>query len=150
VVAITLDPHLNVGSITRRNLGLRHEESRADLAPEQRVKPLPLLLLVAVFGEHLHVAGIWGRAIDSLGRDPALAQVLCHEPVLEVAEASALLEVCLGQEHVPDSELLGSLLHVLDDGRVRREAFLGRLADLAEVYGVGGDTFFFDESLYLN
>jgi hypothetical protein len=32
---------------------------------------------------------------------------------------------------------------------VRREALLCRLANLACVYGVGGNTFFFDEFLYL-
>jgi hypothetical protein len=33
---------------------------------------------------------------------------------------------------------------------MRGEAFLGRLTNLAEVYGVGGDAFFFDKLLYLD
>jgi hypothetical protein len=44
---------------------------------------------------------------------------------------------------------LGPLLEVLDDGRVRCEALLCRLANLAGIYGVGGNAFFFDKLLYL-
>lgn len=84
-----------------------------------------------------------------LRSNTALAQVLSHESVLQIAEPSTLLEVCLGQEHVPETEFLRPLLQVLDDRRVRREALLGGVADLAEVYLVGRDTFFFDELLYL-
>jgi len=80
---------------------------------------------------------------------PTLSQVLGHKPILQVAEPSTLLEVCLGQEHVPQSQLLGLDLEVLDDLWVRREALLGGLADLAEVDGVGGNAFFFDELLDL-
>jgi len=149
VITVTRDSHLDVGGIARRHLGLRHEEGRADLALEQRVEPLPLLRLTAVLGYHLHVARVWSSTVDGLRRYPALAQVLCHEPVLEVAEASTLPEVCLGQKHIPQPELLRPLLHVLDNGWVGREALLYRLADLACVYGIGGDAFFFDEPLYL-
>ena len=101
VVAVLLDGHLNIGSITRRNLRLRHQERRANLAPQQGIQPLPILCLGTVLGNNLHVASIGSSAVDSLGSCPALAQVLSHEAVLQVAEASTLLEVCLGQEHVP-------------------------------------------------
>jgi hypothetical protein len=116
VVAVLLDGHLNVGSITRRNLRLRHQERRPDLPLEQRIQPLPLLCLGTVLGNDLHVAGIRSSAVDSLRRCPALAQVLSHESVLQVTETSTLLEVCLGQEHVPQSEFLCPLLQVLDYG----------------------------------
>ncbi len=36
-----------------------------------------------------------------LGRSPAFTKLLCHKTVLEIAEASALFEVVLGEEHVP-------------------------------------------------
>ena len=54
-----------------------------------------------------------------------------------------------GQEQVPEAELLGAGLEVLDDGRVRGEALLGGLADLADVDFIGGDAFFFNELLDL-
>lgn len=84
-----------------------------------------------------------------LASNPALAQVLGHEAILQIAETSSLLEVVLGQEHVPETQLPGPLLQVLDDGRVRREALLRRLADLACVDGIGGDALFLDELLDL-
>jgi hypothetical protein len=84
-----------------------------------------------------------------LASHPRLAQVLGHEPVLQVAESSTLFEMRLWQEHVPQPELLRLLLEVLDDLRVRGETFLDGFANLAEVDGVGGDTFFFDELLDL-
>jgi hypothetical protein len=101
MVAITLDRHLDVRSITRRNLRLRHQEGRANLALQQRIEPLPLLLFSSVLGNNLHIARVGSSAVHGLGSRPALAEVLSHESVLEIAEASTLLEVCLGQEHVP-------------------------------------------------
>lgn len=165
VIAITLDGHLDVGSITRGDLRFCHQERRSNLAVQQRVKPLPLLCLGTVLSKHLHVARIWSSAVGSLSAVsmksifrvvqtylrsyPALAQVLGHDAVLQVAEASTLFEMCLGQEHVPQPKLAGPLLHIFNDGWMRREALFCGLANLAEVYLVGGDAFFFDELLNL-
>ena len=166
VVAVTLDGHLDICGVTGGDLRLCHQEGRADLALEERVEPLPLLSLAAVLGDDFHVACIRGGAVGSLDTVsamlslttegipylrsyPALSQVLSHQTVLEVAEPRTLLEVCLGQEHVPEAQLAPALLHVLDDLRVRREALLGRLAQLAHIHRVGGDAFFFDELLDL-
>jgi hypothetical protein len=101
VVPVLRDCHLDIRSITRRNLRLRHQERAPDLALQQRVKPLPLLSLRAILGNDLHVSSIRSSAVHSLRRGPALAQVLGHESVLQITEARALLEVCFGQEHVP-------------------------------------------------
>lgn len=57
--------------------------------------------------------------------------------------------MCLGQEHVPEAQLLSPLLQVLDDGWMRGEALQGSVTNLADIDGVGGNTFFFDELLYL-
>lgn len=149
MVAIALDGHLDIRSIRRRNLGLRHKERGPNLALKQRIQPAPLLFLIAVLGQHLHIARIRGGAVGRLRGSAALAEILSHEAVLQVREAGALLEVVLGQEHVPEAELAGARLEVLDDGGVRLEALLGGLADLARVDGVGGDAFFLDESLDL-
>lgn len=56
----------------------------------------------------------------------------------------------LGQKHVPQPELLGAFLQVLNDGRMGVEALLhAATADLLGVDGVGGDAFFLDELLDL-
>jgi hypothetical protein len=55
----------------------------------------------------------------------------------------------LGKEHVPEPELARTLLQVLDNARVRREALLRRLAQLPHVNIVGGDALFLDELLDL-
>ena len=81
---------------------------------------------------------------------PALTQVLSHKPILQITKPRTLLKMCLGQEHIPKPEFLRTLLQVLDDGRVRRKALLHCLADLASIYGVGRNAFFFYEFLYLD
>ena len=76
----------------------------------------------------------------------ALAQVLSHNAILQVAKPCTLLEVVLRQEHVPQTQLLRTLLQVFQNGRVRVEAGLdAALAQLLRVDGIGGDAFFFDE-----
>ena len=66
VVAVALDGHLDVCGVTGGDLGLCHQEGRADLALEERVEPLPLLSLGAVLGDDFHVACVWGGAVGSL------------------------------------------------------------------------------------
>jgi hypothetical protein len=44
---------------------------------------------------------------------------------------------------------LRPLLQVFDDGWMRAEALLDGLPDLAYIYFVGRDAFFFDKLLYL-
>ena len=80
---------------------------------------------------------------------PALAQILSHKAILQIAKPSTLLEMCLGQKHIPKPQLLRLALELLDDRGMRREALLGRIANLAEVDGIGGYAFFFDEFLDL-
>lgn len=54
-----------------------------------------------------------------------------------------------GQEQVPEAEVLGSLLELLDYGGVGGEALFAGSAELFSEDGVGGDTFFIDELLDL-
>lgn len=143
--------HLNVGGVTAGNLGLSHEESRADLATEQRVKPLPFLLLGAILGEDLHVTSVGSSTVDSLGSDVGLAQVFSHEAILEIRETSTFLEVVLRKEHIPDSESLGLLLQLLQNGWVAREAFLsGAVANLLLIDIICRNTFLLYEFLDLD
>jgi hypothetical protein len=79
-----------------------------------------------------------------------LPQILRHQPILKITKPRALLEVVLGQKHVPQPELLSLLLQIFDDGRVGLEAGLhAALADLLVVHGIRGNAFFFDEFLDL-
>ena len=100
-VALTLDVKRDVGGITRGNIRLGHEEGRTDLAFQQGLEPFVLLSLCTVLGQHLHVSSVRSGTVCGLGGGATLAQILSHEAVLEVAEASTLLEVVLWQEHIP-------------------------------------------------
>lgn len=92
----------------------------------------------------------YAYATTYLAGRPALAQLLSHESILKIAEACSLLEVVLRQEHVEQTQLLCSLLQVLNDRRVRAEAFDGTFANLLDVDRVGWYAFFFDELLDLH
>lgn len=113
LIALTADIQLDIGGITRRNIGLGHQESRTNLAFQQGSQPLLFLSIIAVLGQYLHVTSIRGSVIGSLGGNLALAQKLGHEAILEICEAGALVEVVLGEKHVPQTELLSLLLQLL-------------------------------------
>lgn len=100
-VALLADLQSDVGGITRGNIRLGHEESRTNLALQQRLEPFVLLCLCSVLGNDLHVSSVRGGAVGGLGGGATLAQVLGHQSVLQVAEASSLLEVVSWEEHVP-------------------------------------------------
>jgi hypothetical protein len=53
------------------------------------------------------------------------------------------------QEHVPQTQFSCALLQVFEDGWVSAEAVDDTLADLLAEDGIGGDTFFFDETFDL-
>ena len=58
-----------------------------------------------------------GRMMTTnLTRHTAFAQILCHQAIFQVGKASTFLEVVLGEEHVPQSELAGLGLEILEDG----------------------------------
>lgn len=79
-----------------------------------------------------------------LRRQLALAEILRHQTILEVAEPSALGEVVLGQEHVPQAEGAGLGLEVLQNDGVGLPSLLA-LTELGLECGFGGDTVFLDE-----
>ena len=99
VVAIPLDPGLDIGGVGGRDLDLGHGEGGADLAGEQGHEPLRPLRLGAIADQHLHVAGIGRRAIEDLGREVGAPHLLARRRIVEVGEPGA--QVALGQEQVP-------------------------------------------------
>src|SRR6185437_10519522 len=99
LVAVAHDAGGDVGGVRGRHLGLGHRERGADLAVEQRPQPALLLLGGAELDEHLHVAGVRGRAVQRGGRQQqAAAGDLRERRVLQVGQPGAVLA---RQEQVP-------------------------------------------------
>ena len=98
-VAVADDPGLDIGRIGRGDLDLGHGEGGANLAGEQRLQPLRPLCLGAVADQHLHVAGVGGRAVEDLRREVGAPHLLAGGRIVEVGEPGAML--ALGQEQVP-------------------------------------------------
>ena len=90
---------------------LGHGVGRADLAVQQRLQPLLLLLGRADLLQHFHVAGVGRRAVERLRRQRLLAQLGGDIGVVEVGEAAADLGV--GQEEIPQAGRLGLVLGAL-------------------------------------
>ncbi len=127
VIAVALDPQLDVARVRAGDVGLGHRERRADLAVEQRRQPALLLLGRAELVEHLHVAGVGRRAVARLGGDRRAPEDLGERRVVAVGEPGAVLVV--GQEHVPQPALARQPLQLLHHGRlVMRVAGLAQLA----------------------
>lgn len=68
-VPLPLHRQSDIRSIARRNIRLRHQESRPNLALQQGIEPFPLLCIVAVLCQHLHVPSVRRSAIGSLNID---------------------------------------------------------------------------------
>jgi hypothetical protein len=148
IIPIPLNIHRNIRSITTRNIRLRHQERTPNLSLQKWLQPLLLLLLSPILRKDLHIPRIRGRTIHRLTSNPGFTQILGHETILKIGKASAFLKVVLGQEHVPEAELLGFDLEVFDDLRVGVEAgdsVAAILVDLLGEDGVRGDAFFLDE-----
>ena len=86
--------------------------------------------------------------ISNLRSDPALPQILRHQAIFQIGEPRAFLKMTLWQEHIPQAQLLGLCLQVINDGRVGTPP-LGALAQLRVEDRIGGDAFLLDESLNL-
>ena len=105
----------------RPALGLGHRVRRPDLLVEHRLEPALLLLLGAVGGEHLHVAGVGRGRAEHLRRRRVAAEDLVQQPELELAVAGPA-EV-LVEEDRPQAlglDLVLQALHQRLDLRVLR------------------------------
>src|SRR5256885_1696091 len=91
VVAAADDRGFDVRRVRGGHLGLGHREGGADLALEQRLEPLRLLLGRAVPLQDLHVAGVGRRAVEHFRRDRRAAHDLAEGRVLRVGEPRAAL-----------------------------------------------------------
>ncbi len=113
VIAIALDAGFDVGGVAGGHGGFGHGEGRADLAGQQGLEPLLLLLGRAVAHEGFHVAGVGRGAVEGLGADGRAAHDFGQRRVFEVAQAGA--HVRLGQEQVPQAFGLGLGFQVFHD-----------------------------------
>ena len=123
--------------IRRREPGLGHPEARADLAVEQRFEPLLLLLGCAHALEHLHVAGVGRGAVEALGGERVLAELLGDVGVVEVRQPLSGLRV--GQEEVPQPVRLRLRLHAVEQLELAGREAPPIGAALAEREVLGGD-----------
>ena len=117
LVAVELRARDQLGRVRAARVGLGHREAGADLAVEQRLQPALLLLLGAVLGEDLHVAGVGGGAVEDGRRDAAATHQLAEHPVLPVGQAGA--EALVGEEQVPEPLGPGALAQLDHDLGVR-------------------------------
>ena len=123
----------HVHGVGARVLGLGHREGGEDLLVEQRVEPLPLLLLGAKERQHLRVAGVGGVVAEDDRPPERGALDLVHEPELDLAHALAahlgrqmggpqppLLDLVLERAHDAESALA---IHVVDRHLQRPDLF---------------------------
>ena len=119
MIAVALDPGLDVGGIRRGYRGLGHQEGGADFAVHQGPQPLPLVLLGAVAHQHFHVAGVRRRTVEHLGGPADVAHLLGQRRVFQVAQSRAAEFVILMRrrrhEHIPQPFGPRLLLQFLDD-----------------------------------
>ena len=94
-------------------LGLGHRIRRPDLLVEHRLEPTLLLLLGAVRGEHLHVAGVGRGRAEHLRRRRVAAEDLVEQAELELAVAGTA-EV-LVEEDRPETLVLHLVLEALHE-----------------------------------
>ena len=97
IVAVGLDPRLDVGRVAASDLRLRHRVRRPDLPVEQRTQPLLLLSPVPDEVQQLHVAGVWRGTVHRLrGQVEAPARDLRKPRVLQLRQPGLR-----GKEQVP-------------------------------------------------
>ena len=112
LIAVAAHVRLDVRRIRRGDCRLGHQESRADLALEQRLAPLSDVLRRTVLKERLHVAGIGRRAIEDFRRPFDAPHDLAERRVLEVGEHAA---VRLRPPEVPQPRRARLRFQLLDD-----------------------------------
>ena len=93
-------------------LRLGHRVRRPHLLVEHRLEPALLLLVGAVRGEHLHVAGVGRGRAEHLRRRRVAAEDLVEQAELELAVAGAA--ELLVEEDRPQALVLDLVLQALD------------------------------------
>ena len=112
LVAVALGVRLEevrVGAALR----LGHRVRRPHLLVEHRLEPALLLLVGAVRGEHLHVAGVGRGRAEHLRRRRVPAEDLVQQPELELPVAGAA--ELLVEEDRPQALVLDLVLQALDE-----------------------------------
>ena len=105
---------LQEGWIRARHLWLGHRKAGANPALQQALQPGCSLLLAAMLGEDLHVAGIGCGAVEGHRRGRrAATHLLTEQPVLPVLEPGSVALV--GHEEVPKPLRAGPLADLDQD-----------------------------------
>jgi hypothetical protein len=99
---------LDVLGIRRCDVGFGHRVGGTDLATQERLEPLRLLLGGTDALEHLHVAGVGCGAVHRLRGERVLAQL--HRDVGVVEVVQSLTGLGVGEEEVPQTLLLRLVL----------------------------------------
>ena len=132
LVAVADRARLQQGRVRAGDGGLGHREAGADPPLEQRLEPAFALLVGAVLGEDLHVAGVGGRAVEGhRGGGWAAAHLLAEQAVLPVGQPGP--EALVGHEQVPEPlrpRLLADLDQDLGVGNAARHLGVEPLHDL--------------------
>ena len=101
----------NIGCIRRSYPGLCNGKGRSNLARQQRLKPLLLMLFRTVSLQYLHVTGIRCRAVKRLGGKPAPAHNFSQMGILQIADSGATL--ALRQKEIPQPHVSGSVFQAI-------------------------------------
>ena len=114
LVALALNPRVDVRRIRRGDVGLRHGEARSDRPVQQRLQPLLALGLRAVAHEHFHVAGVRrGTVEDFCAQNRDAAHDFAQGGVFDVGEPGAVL--ALRQKQIPQRGGARLRFQLLDD-----------------------------------
>ena len=83
-VTISLYRRLYICRVTRRNRRLGHSKRRTNFTVKQRLQPLLLLCIVAVFCYYFHIARVWRTTIENFSTKKNTTHFFTQRRILSV------------------------------------------------------------------
>ena len=102
-VPIAPDTRFDIGGVRGCDIGLRHGEAGSNLAFQQWIEPLLLLLGGPITRQHLHIARVGGRTIENFGADGAASHDLAKRRVLLMSEPGRSPSLSQEQKQIPQT-----------------------------------------------